>query len=98
MILLNHTSPKSHHQNQNIKRDRKRNPSFASTERRKGKMSGERVVVMVRTVAKSIVRRRLCVIRVSGVEWSALACKLRQGLSQEGSQEDGGSFDSDDEH
>ena len=31
-MLLNHTSPKSHHQNQNIKRDRKRNPSFTSTE------------------------------------------------------------------
>ena len=66
----------------------------AASERWKGKMSGERVV-MVRTVAKSIVRRRLCVIRVSGVEWSGLACKLRQGLSQNGSQEDGGFFDSD---
>ena len=31
-MLLNHTSPKSHHQNQNIKKDRKRNPSFANTE------------------------------------------------------------------
>ena len=68
-MLLHHTSPKSHHQNQNIKRDRKHNPSFASTE--------------------PIVIRRLCVIRVLGVEWSGLACKLRQGLSQEGNQEDG---------
>ena len=67
----------------------------AASERWKGKMSGERVV-LIRTVAKSIVRRRLCVIRVSGVKWSGLACKLRQGLSQ--SQEDGGSFDSDDEN
>ena len=31
-MLLNHASPKSHHQDQSIKRDRKRNPSFTSTE------------------------------------------------------------------